>query len=233
MKVLGIVGSTRKEEQSAVHTLVTTVLESSGMDYELVSLRGKTINGCIACLGCVQDNVCVVNDDMKGLRDKILEADAYVIGAPNYYNGMNAVTHAFLERWYQFRHQTGDALWGKLAVAVGVGGAAGQPPADDIGKFMLYNFIETTGKVIGQGAANCFTCGYGETCQVGVPVMMFGPDVKITEDIIPNVRKQPDTLKAAEAAGKELARRLASRHDRGEVTGRMQQLVMARYKESS
>ena len=44
----------------------------------------------------------------------------------------------------EFRHQTGDALWGKLAVAVGVGGAMGQPPADDIEKFLLYSFIETT-----------------------------------------------------------------------------------------
>ncbi len=233
MKILGIVGSTRKENQSGVHALVTTVLEATGLNYELVSLKGKKIHGCIACLGCVKDNVCVVQDDMIGLRDKLLDADAYVIGAPNYYNGLNGVTHAFLERCYQFRHQTGDSLWGKLAVAVGVGGSMGHPPADDIEKYMLYSFIETIEKVVGQGAASCFTCGYGETCQVGVPVMMFGPEVKITEDIIPNVKKQPDAIAAAEAAGKELARRLNSGHNRAEVTGRMQQIMMAKFKESS
>ena len=233
MKILGIVGSTRKDEQSGVHALVSTVLGSTELDYELISLREKTINGCTACLGCIKDNVCVVKDDMVSLRKKILEADAYVIGAPNFYSGLNAVTHAFLERWYQFRHQTGDALWGKLAVAVGVGGGDGQPPADDIAKFMLYSFIETVDKVSAQGAACCFTCGYGETCQVGVPAMMFGPDVKITEEMIPNVRKQPAAMTAAETAGKELARRLTSGHDRSEVTGRMQQIMMAKYKESS
>ena len=112
MKILGVVGSTRPGDVSGVHQLVDTVLENTGIDYELVSLRGKKIHGCICCLGCVKDNVCVVDDDMKALREKILEADAYVIGAPNFYSTLNAVTHAFMERWYQFRHQTGDALWG-------------------------------------------------------------------------------------------------------------------------
>lgn len=232
MKILGIVGSTRPKEQSGVQTLVSTVLESSGLDYELVSLKGKTIHGCIACLGCAKDTVCVVQDDMAELRDKLLEADAYVIGAPNFFTGLNAITHAFLERLYQFRHQDGDALWGKLAVAVGVGGGSGQPPADDIERFLLYSFIETVDKVVAQGAASCFTCGYGETCKVGVPIMMYGPEVKITDELIPDVKKQPDTIAAAKAAGELLAERLASNHNRTKVTRRMQNEMMARFKES-
>ncbi len=105
MKILGISGSGRAPEVSGVYKLVQTILEASGCDYELVTLRGKNIGGCIACLGCVKDNVCKVQDDMAPLRDKIVEADAYVIGAPNYYSGINALTHALLERLYQFRHQ--------------------------------------------------------------------------------------------------------------------------------
>jgi len=233
MKILGISGSTRKDEQSGTLALVREVLEATGCDYELVSLRGKTIGGCIACLGCVKTNVCVVNDDLKPLRDKIAEADAYVIGAPNFYTGLNGVTHAFLERWYQFRHQTGDTLWGKLAVAVGVGGGKGQPPTDEIEKFMLYSFIETVDKVAAQGAASCFTCGYGETCKVGVPLMLFGEGVKITDDMIPQVGKQPEVLEAARAAGRKLGERLRSGHDRAEVTGQMQQIMMQLFSEST
>jgi multimeric flavodoxin WrbA len=119
------------------------VLENTGCNYELVSLRGKKISGCIACLGCVKDNICKVQDDLVDLRAKIVEADAYVIGAPNFYSAMNATTHAFLERWYQFRHQEGNTLWGKLGVAIGVGGTSGQYPADEIEKLFLYSFIET------------------------------------------------------------------------------------------
>ena len=112
-----------------------------------------------------------------------------------------------LERWFQFRHQEGNLLWGKLAVAVGVGGTSGRFPADEIEKFMLYNFIETAAKVSGQGAASCFSCGHGETCKVGIPMMLFGPEVKISEDMIPDVNKQPLVMQAARDAGKLLGER--------------------------
>lgn len=233
MKILGIAGSTRRAEESGVYTLVETALAASGVDYEIAHLRGKTIGGCIACLGCVADNVCRVKDDLEPLRQKIVDADAYVVGSPNYYSGLNALTHAFLERWYQFRHQEGDALWGKLGVAIGVGGSSGQPCTGEIEKFFLYNFVETVARVDGQGAASCFSCGYGETCGVGVPRLLFGEGVKITEAMIPRVTKNPETLAAAAAAGRELGRRLREGHDRSEVAGRMQAALMAKFREST
>lgn len=229
MKILGISGSPRSHERSGVYRLVQKVLENTGCDYEIVSLKGKKISGCIACLGCVKDNICKVEDDLSPLRDKIVAADAYVIGAPNYYSTMNAATHALLERWFQFRHQEGNTLWGKLAVAVGVGGTAGVFPANEIEKIFLYNFIETVAKVAGQGAASCFSCGYGETCKVGIPLMLYGPDVKITDDMIPDVTKQPDVMASAAAAGKLLGDRLRSGHDRMAVTAKMQEKLMAMF----
>ena len=229
MKILGICGSPRKESQSGTYKLIQTVLENTGMDYELTSLRKKNISGCIACLGCVKDNVCKVEDDLTPLREKIVAADAYVIGAPNYYSTLNATTHALLERWFQFRHQTGNTLWGKLAVTVGVGGTSGRFPADELEKFLLYNFIETVAKVTGQGAASCYSCGYGETCQVGIPSMIHGEGVKITPDMIPDVTKHPETMAAAVQAGKQLAQRLNDGHDRMVVTQNMQEKMMAMF----
>jgi hypothetical protein len=49
---------------------------------------------------------------------------------------------------------------------------------------MAYNFVETIAKVSGQGAASCYSCGYGEICRVGVPIMVHGEGVKITDDMI-------------------------------------------------
>lgn len=233
MKILGIVGSTRKEKTSGTHALVARVLESTGIDYDLVSLRGKQISGCIACLGCAPDNICKVKDDMADLREAIVDADAYVIGAPNYYSTLNAITHAFLERWFQFRHQEGDALWGKLGVAVGVGGMKGQPPVDAIESFFLYNFIETVAKVTGQGAASCYSCGYGETCSVGIPQMIYGEDVKITPEMIPDVRKDEAAMSAAAEAGSLLGSRLKEGHSRETVTRRMQERMMTLLKSSA
>jgi len=233
MKILGISGSPREEEVSGSYRLVEAVLKATGLDYELISLRGKTIGGCIACLGCVKDNVCQVRDDMAALRAPLLEADGYVIGAANYYSGMNALCHAFLERWYQFRHQEADALWGKLAVAVGVGSMSGAAVCDQIETFMSYNFVETVAKVSGRGAASCFTCEYGESCAVGAPVMMYGEGVKITEEMIPDVTRQATVMAAAAEAGKLLSERLRKGYDRWEVTARMQEVMMERFREST
>ena len=232
MKILGISGSPRKDETSGVSKLVNTVLENTGCDYELVSLRGKTIGGCIACLGCVKDNVCKVKDDLAPLRDKIVDADAFVIGSPNYYSTVNALTHAFLERWFQFRHQTGRTLWGKLAVSVGVGGTDGTAPAEQLEKFFMYNFIENVATVKGQGAASCYSCGFGETCQVGIPHMVHGPGVKITDNMIPDVEKQDDVMAAAAEADKLLGKRLTDGHDRTAVAQAVQEKMMAMFGET-
>ena len=43
MKILGISGSPRKKDQSGVYKLVQTVLENTGCDYDLISLKGKKL----------------------------------------------------------------------------------------------------------------------------------------------------------------------------------------------
>jgi len=50
----------------------------------------------------------------------------------------------------------------------------------------------------------------------------LGEGVKITPDMIPDVAKQPEVLKAAEEAGKTLAARLNGDHDREKVTANVQ-----------
>ncbi len=126
MKILGIGGSPRKG--STTDQLVREVLAGAeGCQTEFISLAGQTIGPCIACLGCVETNVCVLKYDMAALREKIVEADAYVVGAANYYRILNGLAHCFLERWHQFRHREAKHLAGKLGVAVGVGGGEPQP----------------------------------------------------------------------------------------------------------
>jgi len=207
MKILGISGSPRRG--STTDQLVEAVLSGvQGCEVEFVSLSGKQIGSCIACLGCINDNVCKVKDDLAALRTKIVEADAYVIGGANYFNTLNGLTHCFMERWYQFRHQEGKAVAGKLGVAVGVGGSSGERVAESVATFFQYNQIECVGSVSAQGAASCFTCGHGETCKVGAIHMFFGPGTKITPEIIPDLSKQPDRIELARALGRKLTERL-------------------------
>jgi len=207
MKILGISGSPRAG--STTDLLVQEVLAGvEGCETEFVSLAGKRIGPCIACLGCVKDNVCVLDDDLRPLRDKIVEANAYVIGGANYFMNLNALTHCFMERWYQFRHQEGKAVAGKLGAIVGVGGGTPQPVVDTLRTFLQYNQIECVGEVTAQGPASCFVCGHGETCKVGAIHMFFGPGTKITDEITPSLAKQPEALAAARELGKLLSSRL-------------------------
>jgi hypothetical protein len=111
-------------------------------------------------------------------------------------------------------------------VAVGAGGIDGNVPAEAIQNYFMYNFIEPVAMVGGQGAASCFSCGYGETCKVGITAFLFGPNTKITPDMIPDVKKQPEVMAAAVDAGKLLGKRLTEGHDRKAVTQKMQQKIM-------
>jgi len=206
MKVLGVSGSPRKDHST--DRLVKEVLSTVGVQTGFVSLAGKNIGPCIACLGCVKDNTCKVKDDMQQLRGKIESADAYVIGGANYFSMLNGLSHCFLERFYQFRHQEGKTVVGKLGVAVGIGGSSGDPVVENIKKFFQYNQIECIGTVSAKGAASCFTCGYGETCKVGAIHMFFGPGTKISKKIIPDLDKQPKKLEEARELGRELGERL-------------------------
>jgi hypothetical protein len=77
----------------------------------------------------------------------------------------------------------------------------GRYPANDIERFPHYRFIETVARVTGRGAAPCCSCGCGETCKKGIPTAVHGPGIRITEETIPDVTKQPAVMAAAAEAG--------------------------------
>ncbi len=206
MKILGISGSPRRDRTT--DQLVKAVLSACDGESEFISLAGLDIRPCTACLGCVRTNVCVIKDDLAPLRERILGADAYVFGAPNYYSMLNGLTHCFLERFYQFRHRNPRLTAGKLAVVVGVGGGMPQPVVDNLKTFCQYNQIDCVAEVAAQGPACCFECGFGEDCEVGAIHMFFGKGTKITPEIVPSLEKQPAVLAQAAAAGRTLTARL-------------------------
>ncbi|MDT8440851.1 MAG: flavodoxin family protein [Desulfuromonadales bacterium] len=207
MKILGISGSPRPGKTT--DQLVREVLRATDAPVEFVSLAGMRIGPCTGCLGCVNDNICKVKDDMAALREKIVAADALVIGAPNYFDMLNGLSHSFLERFYQFRHREGGVVSGKLGVAVGVGGGAPEPAARAIEKFFEFNQLECIGRVLAIGPASCFDCGYGENCTVGAIHHFYGPGTKITEEITPRLARQPQAVDQARDLGRTLRQRLS------------------------
>ena len=181
--ILGISASGRLAERNENGTLVKGVTEemvkyilrNTGEPFEYISLNGKKILGCQGCLKCAGDNVCVLEDDWADIRDKMLEADAVVFGAPIYYGAINAVGHAFLERTFSLRHRENFKLTGKPNVIVTAGTEQSNSAEDYIKMIFRSNYMTPPiGTLRVRGVSQCLTCGYGRDCAAGSVVGRHG-----------------------------------------------------------
>ena len=117
MKVLGIVGSPRKEGNTEImieEVLASAREESAETDIFLVA--GKTINGCDGCGSCFQTGGCKIKDDMQSLYKKMEWADAIAFGSPVYFNYVTAQAKAVIDR--TFCYLGSRKLDGKVAAPV-------------------------------------------------------------------------------------------------------------------
>jgi multimeric flavodoxin WrbA len=97
VQILGICGSARKNGNTA--TLLQAVLDAAGLESELVFLSDKNIGFCSGCMSCVKHKgVCVKNDDMQELLQKMLGAQALVLGSPNYYYDVSGLMKNMIDR---------------------------------------------------------------------------------------------------------------------------------------
>ncbi len=210
--ILGISASASDDGITGV--AVKAVLQASGMEYEYVSLTVKRINGCIECTGCATDNFCKVQDDWNEIREKMLQADAVVFGAPNYYGTINALGHACLERTFCFRHRDVFSLKGKLGVVVSVEYSRETQNAVQtfITKMMQSIMMEIVGSVAARGYSQCYTCGYGASCSVGNVVKDNGFLDEIKSEHCPTrFDEQKDAIDQAYKAGKLLGSELKNK----------------------
>ncbi|WP_428898367.1 Multimeric flavodoxin WrbA [Parelusimicrobium proximum] len=124
MYALAINGSPRKDGNTAV--LLNTVLaplKEAGWETEIFSLAGKTVKGCTACYKCRKDPdmSCTIKNDVLhegGLLEKILKADAIILGSPTYYAGITPELKAVIDRAGFVSSGSGRALKGKIGAAV-------------------------------------------------------------------------------------------------------------------
>lgn len=130
MKVLALNGSPRKKGNTA--TLLEKVLSpliEAGWETELVQIGGQKIQGCRGCLKCAEkkNGRCVFdNDILNGVLEKMLAADAMILGTPCYFTDMSAEMKALVDRAGFVAFVNGGLFQGKIGaavVAVGRGGA--------------------------------------------------------------------------------------------------------------
>jgi len=207
--ILGISASGREER--VTENAVRAVLESSEEPYEFMSLAGRSVSGCRACLGCARDSFCHYEDDWLQIGTAMLEADAIVFGAPAYYGLINALGHAALERTFCFRHRERFRLAGKLGASVAVDRGSDAVHAF-IRQLMESNNMAVVGSVTAAGYSQCYTCGFGHECRVGGVVGAHGVLERIEDHHLPpRFDEQPEAVAAAEKLGGVLGSILRAR----------------------
>jgi multimeric flavodoxin WrbA len=102
MKILAIQGSPRPKF-SNTDILLQEFLkgaQSQGAETETVYLKEKEIHSCVGCYTCwaKTPGVCVFQDDMPGLLEKVKGCDILVYATPLYNFNMTALVKAFQER---------------------------------------------------------------------------------------------------------------------------------------
>jgi hypothetical protein len=182
----------------------------------MVRLSTLKINPCTGCVKCADNNRCVQRDDMLPLYDKIVAANALIVGFPVYFGHANAFTHTFLERLFPLRH-IHPVTEGKLAAVVSVGGNEAEPAAAEI-KYRLESYFcyrPVDAVCFNSGTPPCFICGYGTTCQYGGPARWMTPEefaafTEIKPDMFQNFEDHPEVVKACEALSRKLKAQIAS-----------------------
>lgn len=155
VKLLGISGSPRKASTDyAVNEALKYAAEKYDVETDYFSARGKKLNFCLHCDYCVREKQgCAQKDDMQPLYDKLIWADAILIGTPVYQGTLSAQTKTLLDRCRALVASNPSVFTNKIGAALAVGGdrVGGQEPAIQaiIGFYLINGIIPVGGGSFG------------------------------------------------------------------------------------
>lgn len=103
MKIVVLEGSPNKKGSS--NLLAENFIrgaEESGHSVQIIDAAHANVHPCTGCIHCGYEGPCVQNDDIEGIRAKILESDMMVFVTPLYYYGMSAQLKILIDRFCAF-----------------------------------------------------------------------------------------------------------------------------------
>jgi multimeric flavodoxin WrbA len=134
MKILEICCSPRKGNTEWLMRKVMDITEKRSAETELITLRDRNIQMCDGCLACEKTNACHIKDDMQEIYNKMLLADAVVLGSPTYMDAPTASAMNFIHRMYPLYGK----IKGKRFASVVVGQTTGTDGIASRGKVEDY-----------------------------------------------------------------------------------------------
>lgn len=212
MKVLGVSGSPLYH--SNTDRALRAALEATGLETEFIKLVEYKITPCRACLGCVNTNRCVNNqDDGILLAEKAKEADALIIACYTPYSSIDSLTKAFIERLYSLRHLHGYMAGkpgGAIVTCAIPGTNKALPPSGDMGvNAIMYYMMEEGMNFVGAvkilGNVPCVKCGYGNECKTSGLKMIFGNEATVESVGVNKFEEQRDVFDAIRELGEKIA----------------------------
>jgi multimeric flavodoxin WrbA len=148
MKVLGIVGSPRKDgnTQIMVEEVLAAVREA-GAETDIFLVFDKSIAGCDACGSCFKTGVCKIKDDMQSLYEKMEWADAIVFGSPVYFNYVSSQAKAIIDRTFCYlgNHKMQGKVGAPVLAVRRIGG--GQTRVQLFGWFSVLGMVSVRGAI--------------------------------------------------------------------------------------
>ncbi len=99
LRVLGIAGSPRRHGNTEM--LLDRFLggaEESGARVEKIIAARVNVAGCIACDGCWDDGLCIVQDDWQEVYERLITSDVIVLASPLFFWNVPAQAKAIIDR---------------------------------------------------------------------------------------------------------------------------------------
>jgi multimeric flavodoxin WrbA len=119
MKVLAINGSHRPKKNTATMLkLALEEVEKAGGETTLIELAECKIRLCRACNKCLRSSECIIKtDDMASIGEKMIAADAILLGSPVYFSNVTSLMKIFIDR-SRWMHMCKNLLDGKIGGAL-------------------------------------------------------------------------------------------------------------------
>jgi len=122
MKAVAINGSPRRGGNTEILLRQALApLTAAGWDTEFIQLGGTPIRGCQACYQCFKrkDSRCSQHDEhFNQCMEKMIAADAILLGSPTYFTDVSAEMKALLDRAGLVAIANGGLFRGKIGAAV-------------------------------------------------------------------------------------------------------------------
>ncbi|MFC1722570.1 flavodoxin family protein [Nanoarchaeota archaeon] len=99
MKVLAICGSPQKSNTFRMLSWILESCKDQNAQTAIINLKKLDLEYCLGCGVCYNSGKpCVIDDSIHPVLDKMRQADAIIIGSPNFYTNVTGLLKNFMDR---------------------------------------------------------------------------------------------------------------------------------------